>query len=164
MLMSFAPGFLTGSISFIMPIIKWLAETPAGKKEISELRYNAAAQVRVMGQPSARNTKKPDLFRGPVFLLWMRKPGTDEARKALPGACAPPHKGRGRGPLSGRSRSGRARQWEWPEWSEAERSPPGVPSLPLENTKKTDPLRSAFILIRWEKLTAPPEDEAAEHR
>ena len=88
----------------------------------------------------------------------------DEAGKALPGACAPPHKGRGRGPLAGRSRSGRARQWEGPEWSEAERSPPGVPSLPLENTKKTDPIKVGLYLIRWEKLTAPPEDEAAEHR
>ena len=30
-----------------------------------------------------------------------------------------PDKGRGRGPLAGRSRSGRARQWEGPERSEA---------------------------------------------
>ena len=43
--------------------------------------------------------------------------------KAFPGACAPPHKGRGRGPLAGRSRSGRARQWEGPEGAKRPESP-----------------------------------------
>ena len=43
--------------------------------------------------------------------------------QALPGACPPPDEGRGRGPLAGRSRSGRTRQWEGPEGAKRPESP-----------------------------------------
>ena len=44
------------------------------------------------------------------------------------GACPPPDEDRGRGPLAGRSRSGRGRQWEGPEGAKRPESPRGVSS------------------------------------
>ena len=52
-----------------------------------------------------------------------RKVSTEISRSTLRGACAPPHEGRGRGPLAGRSLCGRARQWEGPEGAKRPESP-----------------------------------------
>jgi hypothetical protein len=48
---------------------------------------------------------------------------TELAGYSLPGACAPPHRYGGGGPLAGRSRSGRAGQWEGPEGAKRPESP-----------------------------------------
>ena len=41
---------------------------------------------------------------------------------------------------------------------------PGSAFLASLEYKKDRPIKVGLYLIRWEKLTAPPEDEAAEHR
>ena len=66
---------------------------------------------------------------------------------SLPGACPPPDKGRGRGPLAGRSRSGRAGQWEGPEVAKRPESPGREhPAISID-TFRAEIVRRAYEVI-----------------
>ena len=70
--------------------------------------------------------------------------GFSGGREYPPGGVSTPGHGQGEGPVAYKFPPwrGRRRQWEGPEWSEAERSPPGGYSLlpSLHHTKKEDDL------------------------
>ena len=69
------------------------------------------------------------------------------AGSTLPGACPPPDKYRGRGPLAGRSQSGRAGQWEGPEGAKRPESPGRVlPAISID-TYRSEIVRRAYDII-----------------
>ena len=61
-----------------------------------------------------------------------------EGRVGTTGGLSTPGQGQGEGPVGYkfRRKRERSRQWEGPEWSEAERSPPGVPTLPYKRFRQ----------------------------
>ena len=72
---------------------------------------------------------------------------TEIGGNSLPGACPPPDEGRGRGPLAGRSRSGRAGQWEGPEVAKRPESP-GREFPPISiDTYRAEIVRRAFETV-----------------
>ena len=70
-----------------------------------------------------------------------------------PGACPPPDKYRGRGPLAGRALCGRAGQWEGPERAKRTESPGDPTATPLTPQL----IRDTIIDIRRQKLPDPEE-------
>ena len=71
----------------------------------------------------------------------------------FPGACPPPDKYRGRGPLAGRSLCGRAGQWEGPKRAKRTESPGDSTATPLTPQL----IRDTIIDIRRQKLPDPEE-------
>ena len=76
-------------------------------------------------------------------------------RVGTPGGLSTPGQGQGEGPVGYkfRRKRERSRQWEGPEWSEAERSPPGVPTLPITVVKAK--LRGGTIRGRHRRPLVP---------
>ena len=69
------------------------------------------------------------------------------AGNCLPGTCAPPHMGRGRGPLDVRSQSGRDRQWEGPERAKRTEFPGRqLPAISID-TYRSEIVRRAYEVI-----------------
>ncbi len=63
------------------------------------------------------------------------------------GTCAPPHMGRGRGPLAVRSQSGRDRQWEGPERAKRTEFPVGQYLAISIDTYRSEIVRRAYEII-----------------
>ena len=69
------------------------------------------------------------------------------AGSTLPGTCPPPDEYRGRGPLAGRSQSGRAGQWEGPEGAKRPEFPGRVlPAISID-TYRSEIVRRAYDFI-----------------
>ena len=69
------------------------------------------------------------------------------AGNCLPGTCAPPHMGRGRGPLDVRSQSGRDRQWEGPERAKRTEFPGRqLPAISID-TYRSEIVRRAYEVM-----------------